>query len=267
VTGPTRLDLLIPITKANTSSPQSRENFDDLIRRDESRSFTRGGDDPRPTSLDKSGANEQIGTVPASALDTQPAQVDLESIALLTLDAGGHVAGSERLYAAHLAAGGYLSVVPLENEDPSGATAHPPESSESPSTVASTSSTTLAASWQTSLPLLRAEGISVPEIFVANPTAERSAGDSATASEIDVTNDSTESGSTEVPVWLAEMARVTPSSDGSMTLWIRDFGASHDQLTSRVAQMRARARMAGVDIDAVVVNGQTWNINDHGKGE
>lgn len=267
MTGPTRLDLLIPVTKPNTSSPQSRESFDDLIRRDESRSFSHHGDGPHPMSLDKSSAKEQITAKPAGTLDALPAHVDLESDALLTPAADNHVARLERLYAAHLAAGGYLSVVPLDNEDASGTTAHTMESPEGHSIVVPTQSPTLAVPRQGASPLVTAEGMSGPETVAVNPGADHSESASALAGEVALANDMLEAGSAEAPVWLAEMARVTTSSDGSVTLWIRDFSASHDQLAARVAQMRARARTAGVDIDAVVVNGQTWNINDHGKGE
>lgn len=63
-------------------------------------------------------------------------------------------------------------------------------------------------------------------------------------------------------LWLQRLAKVTTSSDGKATLWIRDYRAPVATLSEVIESFRSYAREQGRDIHRIVMNGvEIWRYN------
>lgn len=66
----------------------------------------------------------------------------------------------------------------------------------------------------------------------------------------------------ESQLWLQRLAKVTTSSEGKVTLWIRDYRAPVSRSPEAIESFRAYAREQGLDAHRIVMNGvEIWRHN------
>lgn len=66
----------------------------------------------------------------------------------------------------------------------------------------------------------------------------------------------------ESQLWLQRLAKVTTSSEGKVTLWIRDYRAPVSSSSEAIESFRAYAREQGLDVHRIVMNGvEIWRHN------
>lgn len=160
----------------------------------------------------------------------------------------------ERIYAEHLVANGYLSVVDRVTSKE--------ESPERQTTIGGWNELLVASAQSLSAPEARA-GLADTQTAIdeGNPVE----GPILQAAEAVGMHIATGSGS-EIPLqgpstamdasWAQRLIRVTQGPDGVKTAWLRDFGLDAESFGSVAEWLRRNALSAGIRVDRVVINGR-----------
>lgn len=252
MTGPARLDLLIPVIKPAGQGSGAAQSFDELMRTDE-REVPR-----QPARKSVEVASPKLYPEHVAQAQVTVADVDSDQrLPPVVLEARPG-ARPVRLFGMHRLAGGYLSLKAAEDE------AIRPEKSAlddragnratliGPVITPDEKTGVRAAVGSAGLELAQAD---MPEAIASLPRVpdEREAVDTALAM-----HDVEEGLTSDSPAWLPQMVRLTMSSTGIATLWIRDFAATRDDIAARVTELCRRAESEGLHVGAVMVNGRPW---------
>jgi hypothetical protein len=174
-----------------------------------------------------------------------------------TADASLHV---ERLYAAHLLAGHYLSFATSPGLRAGTGTSPEPgtSSGDAPETVvASVHQDNPVAS--TDPAVLETNGVAIPGEGQGGIARGSAATDETPVAPGEP--GSAEAAREQAP-WLEQLVRVSVAENGQVTAWLRDFRATDSELGNQLAELRREARANGLDIGTFVVNGRSWTQND-----
>jgi hypothetical protein len=259
--GPARLDLLIPLAKPHGHGSNAQQSFEELMRKDEHATHASprlpNGEPVRRESATASRSH-------AAPIQIAAAEADCDEHEPLVVHETEHEAKLERLYGVHLMAGGYLSLKAIE-EDASGHGTGSIPAGDFPYLVSADTPDAID-------PRIAAYagGGPVSEACEENPSLEGTAAvshmtDEAEAAPFLHAQDDIEGATPASPVWLAQMERLSISSEGIVTIWIRDFAADGDDLTERVAEICRRVASEGRQVGVVMVNGHPWTHSHQGK--
>lgn len=267
MTGPARLDLLIPPVDSRTRPTQAAVDFADLV----APSHPTGEQAPRRPPISQSGSQPGQAMAVRSETGSRQASSDVSDLKRTeplvatppdTADASLHV---ERLYAAHLLAGHYLSFA--TSPGLRAGTGTSPE----PGTSSGDAPETVVASVNQDNPVASTD----PAVVQTNSVAILGEGQGGIARSGASTEETPaapgEPGHAEAGIaeaareqapWLEQLVRVSVAENGQVTAWLRDFRATHSELGNRLAELRREARANGLDIGTFVVNGRSWTQND-----